>query len=145
MATVTGRPTFPVWVGSLNETVTEKDLRKHFSKFGEIASVKLKTDNATGKSSGFGWVNFYVREKAETAAAKMAGVSIRGGDRIKTRGPAELQRKGLFSPEKVDYRPFTDCSFYIQGNHCKNGDAVSQLLLHVCIHNMYYTYICQCG
>ena len=56
MATVkSGRPTFPVWVGSLNEHVTEKDLRKHFSKFGEIASVKLKTDNATGKSLGFGW------------------------------------------------------------------------------------------
>ena len=26
---------------------------------------------------------------------KMAGVSIRGGDRIKTSGPAELERKGL--------------------------------------------------
>ena len=63
---------FPVWVGSLNEHVTEKDLRKHFSKFGEIASVKLKTDNATGKSLGFGWVNFCARGNAESAAAKMS-------------------------------------------------------------------------
>ena len=145
MATVkSGRPTFPVWVGSLNEHVTEKDLRKHFSKFGEIASVKLKTDNATGKSLGFGWVNFCARGNAESAAAKMAGVSIRGGDRIKTSGPAELERKGLFSPEKVDYRPLTDCSFYIEGKHCKNGDAVSIIIVELLctLYIQMYMYMC---
>ena len=124
-----GRPTFPVWVGSLSEAASERDLRKTFTKFGSIANVKLKTDNSTGKSKGFGWVNFYSREAAETSAAKMAGANVRGSQ-IKTSGPAELERKGLFSPPKLDFRPLTDCSFFIQGKHCKNGDAVSVLIIH---------------
>lgn len=119
-----GRPTFPVWVGSLKDTVSERDLRQLFAKYGPIASVKLMKDNKTGKSKGFGWVNFLSRSAAEASAVKMAGY-ILSGVAIKTAGPSELEKKGLFSPLKKDYRPLTDCSFFIQGKHCKNGDAVS--------------------
>ena len=119
-----GQPTFPVWVGSLKDTVTGGELRKCFSRYGPISSVKLMRDGKTGKSKGFGWVNFYSRTAAENAAAKMAG-SLVHGIVIKTSGPAELERKGLFSPIKRDFRPLTDCSFFIQGNHCKKGDTVS--------------------
>lgn len=119
-----GQATFPVWVGSLKDTVSEKDLRKLFVKHGPIASVKLMTDNKTGKSKGFGWVNFFSRSAAETSAVKMAGYVL-SGVAIKTAGPSELEKKGLFSPQKKNYRPLTDCSFFIQGKHCKNGDAVS--------------------
>lgn len=119
-----GHATFPVWVGSLKDPVNEKDLRQLFAKYGPISSVKLMKDNKTGKSKGFGWVNFLSRAAAETSAAEMAGL-VYNGVAIKTSGPAELEKKGLFSPTKKNYRPLTDCSFFIQGKHCKNGDAVS--------------------
>lgn len=121
------KSTFPVWVGSLDEAVNEKELRKTFAKFGNVSSVKLMTDPTTGKSKRFGWVNFYSRVSAEEAAVKLAGCSLRGSV-IKTSGPAELERrdkKGLFSPPKTNFRPFTDCSFFIQGKVCKKGAAVS--------------------
>ena len=118
------KSTFPVWVGSLDEAVNEKELRKTFAKFGNVSSVKLMTDPTTGKSKRFGWVNFYSRVSAEEAAVKLAGCSLRGSV-IKTSGPAELEKKGLFSPPKTNFRPFTDCSFFIQGKVCKKGAAVS--------------------
>ena len=118
-----GRPTFPVWVGSLDENVSEKQLFRKFSKFGIVSSVKIQQDSATGKSKGFGWVNFNSREAAELSAAKLAGVAFHGSH-IKTRGPAELEKKGLFSPPKADFRPITDCSFFVQGKRCKKGATV---------------------
>ena len=115
--------TFPVWVGSLDERVTEKQLQKRFSKFGSISNIKIQRDAATGRSKGFGWVNFHEREAAEQSAAKMAGASLCGSP-IKTRGPRELEKKGLFSPPRTDFRPLTDCTFFIQGKLCKKGTSV---------------------
>lgn len=123
-----GRATFPVWVGSLKDTVSENDLLQIFAKYGPIFNVRLMKDEKTGKSKGFGWVNFLSRAAAETSAKKMAGFVFHGVQ-IKTSGPAELEKKGLFSPSKRNYRPFTDCSFFIQGRHCKNGDAVSSCVI----------------
>ena len=137
-ANKSGQRTFPVWVGSLKDTVGEKHLRKMFGKYGNIDSVKLKRDETTGKSKGFGWVNFTSRDEAERAATKMAGVAVHGMV-IKTTGPTELERKGLLSPTSLtrkDFRPLTDCSFYIQGKNCKNGDAVSCCL---CLYMYKYT------
>ena len=118
-----GRPTFPVWVGNLKETVGEEDLKKLFARYGSVASYKVMRDKKTGKSRLFGYVNFCTRADAENAASKLQGRDIHGVT-IRTAGPAELERKGHYSPEK-DFRPLIDCSFFIQGNKCKKGDAVS--------------------
>lgn len=118
-----GKPTFPVWVGNLRETVSEEDLKKLFARYGSVASYKVMRDKKTGKSRLFGYVNFYTRADAENAATKLAGRGVHGAA-IKTAGPAELERKGHFSPDR-DFRPLTDCSFFIQGNKCKKGDDVS--------------------
>ena len=37
-------PTYPVWVGNLKETVADKDLKRVFSKHGQIASCKVMVD-----------------------------------------------------------------------------------------------------
>ena len=121
--------TFPVWVGSLDERVNEKQLLRKFSRFGNVSSVKIQRDGATGRSKGFGWVNFSAREPAEQSTAKMAGALLHGSP-IKTRGPTELERKGLFSPPRVDFRPLTDCAFFMQGKLCKKGASVGQIHTH---------------
>lgn len=43
---IQGVPTYPVWVGNLKETVKEKDLKRVFSKHGQIASCKVMVDEA---------------------------------------------------------------------------------------------------
>ena len=39
-------PTYPVWVGNLKDTVKEKDLKRVFSKVGQMASCRVMVDEA---------------------------------------------------------------------------------------------------
>ena len=54
------RPAMPVslYVGNLDEAVHEEQLFSHFSKYGPLHSIKIVKDRNTGKSRGFGYVNF---------------------------------------------------------------------------------------
>ena len=45
-----------LYVGNLNPETTEDSLRKIFSEFGEIVSVKIIREPETGVSKGFGFV-----------------------------------------------------------------------------------------
>ena len=128
-----GVPTYPVWVGSLKETVKEKDLLRVCSKHGVVANCKIMRDEQ-GNSKRFGYVNFYNEADAERAAEKLVGFQIQG-TQLKTKGPRLLKKQGHFSvahhrpttpgATKTNYRPLTDCSFFIQGDKCKKGKNVS--------------------
>ena len=116
--------TYPVWIGNLKETVKEKDLMRVFSKQhykGGIASCKIMRDE-NGQSKKFGYVNFNVEADAESAAVKMAGFKIESVP-IKTKGPKALRESGHLA-QTVDYRPLTDCSFYVQAGNCQKGEKV---------------------
>ena len=71
---------------------------------------------------GFGYANFQSKGAAELAAKALNG-SILSGQRIKTKGPSVLKQEGHMSskmhPNSPDYRPYTDCSFFIEGAKCK--------------------------
>jgi len=47
-----------LFIGGLSWETTEKDLREYFSKFGNIESLTLKMDPATGRSRGFAFIVF---------------------------------------------------------------------------------------
>ncbi|KAF4524928.1 hypothetical protein B566_EDAN013890 [Ephemera danica] len=47
-----------LFVGGLSWESTDKDLMEHFSKFGDIESIKVKTDVNTGRSRGFAFIVF---------------------------------------------------------------------------------------
>ncbi|XP_065556227.1 heterogeneous nuclear ribonucleoprotein A/B-like [Artemia franciscana] len=47
-----------LFVGALSWETTEKDLREHFSKYGEIEGINIKVDPVTGRSRGFAFINF---------------------------------------------------------------------------------------
>jgi len=56
-----------IYIGNLNYEASEEDIKELFSKFGEVSSVKLIKDNATGRSKGFGFV-----EMADASISKRA-------------------------------------------------------------------------
>ena len=56
-----------IYIGNLNYEASEQDIKELFSKFGEVSSVKLIKDNATGRSKGFGFV-----EMADASISKRA-------------------------------------------------------------------------
>ena len=47
-----------VFIGGLREGIEENDLKEFFSQYGEIESVHMITDKATGKKRGFAFINF---------------------------------------------------------------------------------------
>ncbi len=54
-----------IFVGNLSWKTTEDQLKAHFEAFGKVLSAKIVTDQMTGKSKGFGFVEM---EDAEAAA-----------------------------------------------------------------------------
>jgi len=56
-----------LYVGNLDYSVTTDDLRKVFSEAGEIADATVITDRATGRSKGFGFVEFADGDVAQKA------------------------------------------------------------------------------
>ena len=67
-----------LFVGGLNWKLRGKELREEFSKFGEVAFARVKLDKETGKSRGFGFVEFVNPEDAAKAKDGMDGQELMG-------------------------------------------------------------------
>lgn len=65
-----------LYVGNLNFNTSEDALRDAFTAFGQIKSVKIVTDRETGKSRGFGFVEFAADADAATAMSTMHGMEV---------------------------------------------------------------------
>ncbi|XP_009586443.1 PREDICTED: LOW QUALITY PROTEIN: embryonic polyadenylate-binding protein-like [Fulmarus glacialis] len=66
-----------VYIKNFGDDMDDDRLREIFSKFGKTLSVKVMMDN-TGRSKGFGFVNFEKHEEAQKAVADMNGKEING-------------------------------------------------------------------
>ena len=67
-----------LYVGNLSYDTTEETLRSLFAEYGELQSASLITDRYTGRSRGFGFVEFVRLEDAETAMSELNGRSVDG-------------------------------------------------------------------
>jgi len=56
-----------LFVGGLPWSVTDQQLEEIFAKHGKVASAKVITDRYTGRSKGFGFVEFEDDKEAEAA------------------------------------------------------------------------------
>jgi RNA recognition motif-containing protein len=59
--------TFGVFVRNIPFNATDGDLEEHFTFYGDVVSVKILTDGATGRSRGCGFVNFATRAEQSLA------------------------------------------------------------------------------
>ena len=82
-----------IYVGNLTPDTTEEEVRQAFAAFGEIASVKIIRDGATGESRGFGFIEMASEEQAKAAITEMNGKELKGNQlsveagRAKPAGP----------------------------------------------------------
>ena len=67
-----------VFVGGLSWDTKEHGLEAVFSKFGEVTSVKIITDRETGRSRGFGFVEFTTEDAAAEAVERLDGTELDG-------------------------------------------------------------------
>ena len=66
-----------LYVKNLDDTVTDDELREHFSQFGTISSARIMKDTAA-HSKGFGFVCFSTPEEASKAVTEMNTKLIKG-------------------------------------------------------------------
>ncbi len=67
-----------LFVGNLSFKVTETELQEVFAQAGEVVSVSIPTDKATGKKRGFGFVEMQSQEAAEQAIKDFNGRALAG-------------------------------------------------------------------
>lgn len=79
-----------LYVGNLSFQATEDDIRELFAQYGEVVSVKIITDAATGNPRGFGFVEMATSEDASKAINGLNGTSFK--DRPLTVNEAKPQQ-----------------------------------------------------
>jgi len=67
-----------IFVGNLDFSTTEDDLRQLFATYGQVDRVSIMTDRDTGRSRGFGFVEMSSSEDGEKAIAALNGSQLGG-------------------------------------------------------------------
>lgn len=67
-----------LYVGNLSYDTNNSLLESMFSNFGEVRSAMVVTDRETGRSKGFGFVEFGDAQAATAAIASMNGKDVGG-------------------------------------------------------------------
>jgi RNA recognition motif-containing protein len=84
-----------LYVGNISFKATEDDVKNLFSQAGEVVSVKLITDAATGRLRGFGFVEMASNEEAQQAITKFNGQAFMERDIIVNEAkPQERHERG---------------------------------------------------
>ena len=67
-----------IYVGNLSIEVKEEDLKQAFEAFGQVESVKIISDNYTGRSKGFGFVEMSSNSEAQSAIDGLNDKELKG-------------------------------------------------------------------
>lgn len=67
-----------LFVGNLDYTVTSEDLRAKFGEVGEVKDATVLTDRETGRSRGFGFVEYANDADAKKAIETLNGKDLKG-------------------------------------------------------------------
>ncbi len=67
-----------LFVGWISWNLTEQDFEEAFAEFGEVVSVKIIKDRETGKSRGFGFVEYANTTDSSAAKEAMDGKELDG-------------------------------------------------------------------
>jgi RNA recognition motif-containing protein len=60
-----------IYVGNLSFETAESELRELFEAYGTVDSVKIITDQFTGRSRGFGFIEMATREEGTKAIQEL--------------------------------------------------------------------------
>jgi RNA recognition motif-containing protein len=71
-----------IYVGNLDYTVDEEDLKGIFEEYGNVSDSKIITDKFSGRSKGFGFVIMEDGEEAKTAIKELSGATLENRELI---------------------------------------------------------------
>lgn len=67
-----------LFIGSLAYATTDDGLKAHFEQIGEVASARVITDRDSGRSKGFGFVEFVDEANNQKAVDQLDGKELDG-------------------------------------------------------------------
>jgi len=67
-----------LYIGNLSYDTAEENLKEYFAKVGEIESAVIIKDKLSGRSKGFGFVEYKDEKSAEQAIATLNGAELDG-------------------------------------------------------------------
>ncbi|TVY46948.1 Polyadenylate-binding protein, cytoplasmic and nuclear [Lachnellula cervina] len=82
-----------IYVKNIPTEVTDEEFRELFEKFGDVTSASLARDQESGKSRGFGFVNFINHEHASVAVDDLNGKDFKGQDLYVGRAQKKHERE----------------------------------------------------
>jgi RNA recognition motif-containing protein len=85
-----------LYVGNLPFKVEENELQELFSRCGNVASVTLVRDQATGRARGFGFVEMSSDEEAQNAIDTFNGSDLGGRSLTVNEARPKTPRSGGF-------------------------------------------------
>lgn len=114
-----------IYVGNLDDTIDEADLKAAFEVFGELLNVKVVRDPVTNKSKNIGFISFTNKPDAEKAIRDMHGAMLKTRP-IKTNWAT---RNSNQKKEELDYDEVyretdtSNCTVYVGGIPANCPDA----------------------
>ena len=81
-----------LFVGNLSFQATEEDLRELFLQAGTVESVRIVTDQFTGRPRGFGFVEMSTKEEATKAVEMLNGRLFRDRNLVVDEARPQPQR-----------------------------------------------------
>ena len=88
-----------LFVGNLSFQATEEDLRELFQQSGTVESVRIITDQFTGRPRGFGFVEMATKEEATKAIEMLNGRLFRDRNLVVDEARPQPQRGSGGAPE----------------------------------------------
>ena len=82
-----------IYVKNISPDVTDDEFRDLFEKYGNVTSSSLARDNETGKSRGFGFVNYTTHESASKAVDELHGRDLHGQELYVGRAQKKHERE----------------------------------------------------
>ena len=83
-----------LFVGNLSFQATEEDLRELFQQAGAVETVRIITDQFTGRPRGFGFVEMATKEEATKAVEMLNGRLFRDRNLVVDEARPQPQRSG---------------------------------------------------
>ena len=93
-----------IFVGNLDFSTTQEEIRELFQGFGAVERVSIMTDRDTGRSRGFGFVEMTTNSEADSAISALNGKEVNGRalnvNEARPKGEGGRGPGGGFGPNK---------------------------------------------
>jgi len=94
-----------IFIANVPHNLTELELEKMLTQFGEVTSVKLLTDKETGKRKGFGFIEMQRNDAGQAAITALNGKEVSGRKiALSVAVEKEQDKQAKFQRPRREYR-----------------------------------------